>query len=102
MWWSVVWCNVMLQDLTEKHFGDFGILRKYYLVTQICILKCNNPLFCAFLYELAALFSVLEHLEHCSGTVLNGVNREIPEHIYVSLKHKCSCHSAFLSSIYST
>ena len=36
----------------------------------------------------AAPFIVLEHLEHCSGTVLNGVNREIPEHIYVSLKHE--------------
>ena len=33
-------------------------------------------------------FIAVEHLEHCSGTVLNGVNREIQEHIYVSLKHK--------------
>ena len=50
----------------------------------------------------AAPFIVLEHLEHCSGTVLNGVYREIPEHIYVSLKHEFSCYSVFLPYIYST
>ena len=47
----------------------------------------------------AAPFIVLEHIEHCSGTVLNGVNREIPEHIYVSLKHDFSCYLVFLTSI---
>ena len=50
-------------------------------------------------YQQAALFIVLEHQEHCSGTVLNGMN---PEHIYMSLKHKFSCYSVFLTSIYST
>ena len=47
-----------------------------------------------------APFIVLEHQEHCSGTVLNGVNLDIPEHIYVSLKHKFSCYSVFVTSIY--
>ena len=35
-------------------------------------------------------------------TGFNGVNREIPEHIYVLLKHKFTCYSVFLPSIYST
>ena len=43
---------------------------------------------CKRTFKQAVPFIVLKHLEHCSETVLNGVNREIPEHIYVSLKHE--------------